>query len=267
MKIKSALSIFVGLILLGSCSTPKDLTYMQNLEDKTNFELSSLPSIKVKPEDKLSIVVNSREPQLAAMFNLPIASRRLSADIKTELNSNSNGVSEYTVDQKGCIDFPVLGTLQVAGKTRAEVAEYIKGRLVNENLVKDAVVIVEYANTAVTIMGEVKNPGRIGFNRDRLSLLDAIGLAGDLTIQGKRTNVLVVREIDGNPTAFRVDLTDAESLMNSPVYYLQQNDVVYVEPNDMKKRSSIVNGNTVLSASFWVSVASLMTSIAVLIFK
>ena len=201
------------------------------------------------------------------MFNLPIASRRLSADIKTELNSNSNGVSEYTVDQNGCIDFPVLGTLQVAGKTRAEVAEYIKGKLVNENLVKDAVVIVEYANTAVTIMGEVKNPGRIGFNRDRLSLLDAIGLAGDLTIQGKRTNVLVVREIDGNPTAFRVDLTDAESLMNSPVYYLQQNDVVYVEPNDMKKRSSIVNGNTVLSASFWVSVASLMTSIAVLIFK
>ena len=155
----------------------------------------------------------------------------------------------------------------MAGKTRAEVAEYIKGKLVNENLVKDAVVIVEYANTAVTIMGEVKNPGRIGFNRDRLSLLDAIGLAGDLTIQGKRTNVLVVREIDGNPTAFRVDLTDAESLMNSPVYYLQQNDVVYVEPNDMKKRSSIVNGNTVLSASFWVSVASLMTSIAVLIFK
>ena len=92
-------------------------------------------------------------------------------------------------------------------------------------------------------------------------------MAGDLTIQGKRTNVLVVREIDGNPTAFRVDLTDAESLMASPVYYLQQNDYVYVEPNDMKKRSSTVNGNTALSASFWVSVASLLTSIAVLIFK
>ncbi len=266
MNIKNILLFITAVILLGSCSTPKDLTYMKNLDDKTVSEISSVPSIKVKPEDKLSIVVNSREPLLAAMFNLPVMSNRVGSD-QLSLNSGNNNVSYYTVDENGNIDFPVLGSLHIAGMSRGEIASYIKGRLVNENLVKDAVVVVEYANTGVTIAGEVNNPGRILFNRDRLTLLDALGMAGDLTIQGKRTNVLVIREIDGNPTAFRVDLTDAESLMSSPVYYLQQNDYVYVEPNDMKKRSSTVNGNTALSASFWVSVASLLTSVAVLIFK
>lgn len=266
MNLKHVLLFIVAVLVLGSCSTPKDLTYMQNLEDKKVNEISSLPAITIKPEDKLSIVVNSREPSLAAMFNLPVMSNRVGSD-QLSYNTGNNNVSFYTVDTAGDIDFPVLGKLHIAGMSRGEVADYIKNRLVNEKYLNDAVVVVEYVNTGITVAGEVNNPGRILFNRDRLTLLDALGMAGDLTIQGKRTNVLVVREIDGNPTAFRVDLTDAESLMSSPVYYLQQNDYVYVEPNDMKKRSSTVNGNTALSASFWVSVASLLTSIAVLIFK
>ena len=266
MNLKNLVLLCATVIMLGSCSTPKDLTYMQNLEDNKVCEITAMPSIKIMPEDKLSIVVNSREPLLATMFNLPVVAQRLGSDI-ISTNSGNNTVSYYTVDENGNIDFPILGTLHIGGMTRSEAAAFIKNKLVNENYVKDAVVVIEYVNTAITVAGEVNNPGRIVFNRDKLSLLDALGMAGDLTIQGMRTNVLVIREIDGNPTAFRVDLTDAESLTKSPVYYLQQNDYVYVEPNDMKKRSAIVNGNTVLSASFWVSVASLMTSIAVLIFK
>lgn len=266
IKVKSLILLFSLILLAGSCKTPKDLTYMQNLEDNTVTQVTSIPKITVKPEDKLSIVVNSREPMLAAMFNLPILSHRVGGETSL-LSSSNNYVSDYTVTSEGDIDYPILGKIHVAGLSREEVAALIKGQLVDKALVKDAVVIVEFSNACFTVAGEVANPGRYTFNRDRLSLLDALGMAGDLTIQGQRTNILVVREIDGNPTAFRVDITDIDSLAKSPVYYLQQNDYVYVEPNNMKKRSSTVNGNNVLSASFWVSVASLMTSVAVLIFK
>ena len=176
-------------------------------------------------------------------------------------------VSYYTVDSNGDIDFPVIGEIHIAGMTREEVASYIKNRLVKDKLVNDPVVVVEFVNVGVILAGEVNKPGRYEVNRDHITILEALGMAGDLTIQGKRENVLVVREENGKPKAYYVDLTKAQDLMNSPVYYLQQNDYVYVEPNNMRKRQSTVNGNNVLSASFWVSIASLMTSIAVLIFK
>ena len=167
----------------------------------------------------------------------------------------------------GDIDFPVLGKLHIAGMTRSELAGYIKGELMGRDLVKDPVVTVEFLNTGVSVLGEVKQPGRYDMNVDELTILDAIALAGDLDIQGQRENVKVVRrEADGLHT-YQVDLTDMRNLVASPAYYLQQDDIIYVEPNGVKKRQTTVNGNTALSASFWVSVASLLTSVAVLIFK
>ena len=168
----------------------------------------------------------------------------------------------YTVDSEGYIDFPQLGLIKVAGLKREEVAYTVKEKLVESNLLKDPVVTVEYANLGFNIMGEVNKPGRYSFDRDRLTLLDALAMAGDLSIQGKRQNILLMREQkDGKHITYRLDLQNAQQLMQSPAFYIQQNDVIYVEPNAYRARQTTVNGNNVLSASFWISVASLATSI------
>lgn len=179
----------------------------------------------------------------------------------------SRGVSGYTVDLQGNIDFPVLGKVHVADMTREEVAVLIKSELQSRDLIKDPVVTVEYMNLSISVMGEVNRPGRYNIDKDHLTILDALSQAGDLTIFGKREKVLVLRNEDGKQRVYGINLCSAEHLYTSPVYYLQQNDVVYVEPNDTKARQSTVNGNNVRSTSFWISLASLLTSIAVLIAK
>ena len=160
----------------------------------------------------------------------------------------------------------MLGTLHLLGMTRGEVSAFIKGELIGRNLIKDPTVTVEFLNSGVSILGEVRSPGRYDMNRDNITILEAIALAGDLTIQGKRENVKVVRETpEGKILVYQLDLTAGGKLMESPGYYLKQNDVVYVEPSDYKKRETTVNGNSALSTGFWISAASLLTSIAVLI--
>lgn len=203
---------------------------------------------------------------LADMFNLPIVAHRVGYSQESSLNQ-SQQVSCYTVDENGEIDFPVLGKIKVAGKNREEIAAYIKKELIDRKLINDPVVTVEFSNLYISVLGEVNNPGRYGIDRDKITLLDAIGMAGDLTIYGKRQNVVVMREEEGKQLFYRVDLTSVDDLYSSPVYYLQQKDVVYVEPNETRARQSTVNGNNVRSTSFWVSIASLLTSVAVLIFK
>lgn len=176
-------------------------------------------------------------------------------------------MSGYTVDSKGDIDFPVLGMLHVQGMTREEMAAYIKKELQSHDLIKDPVVTVEFMNLSVDVMGEVNRPGRYNIDKDHLTILDALSQAGDLTIYGKREKVLVLRTEEGKQRVYGINLCSADHLYSSPAYYLQQNDVVYVEPNDTKARQSTVNGNNVRSTSFWISLASLLTSIAVLIAK
>ena len=151
--------------------------------------------------------------------------------------------------------------------TREEVAAYIKKELQSHDLIKDPVVIVEYMNLSISVMGEVNRPGRYNIEKDELTILDALSQAGDLTIFGKREKVLVLRKENGKQRVYGINLCSGEHLYTSPVYYLQQNDVVYVEPNETKSRQSTVNGNNVRSTSFWISLASLLTSIAVLVAK
>lgn len=266
MRTKLFTLVILCLVMVG-CSTPKKVAYMQDLENGTSVKAAYDNAIRLQPEDKISIIVNTKDAVLSNLFNLPVISHHIGQGENSALMSSNSYVSYYTVTPEGEIDFPYLGYIYVSGMTRSELAKYIKDRLMSENLVKDPVVTVEFINAGVTIAGEVTRPGRYTITKDQINILEALGLAGDLTIQGRRENVMVIRNVGGKPTAYRVDLTDGQSLMNSPVYYLQQNDYVYVEPNNMKKRSSTVNGNTALSASFWVSVASLLTSVAVLIFK
>ena len=144
--------------------------------------------------------------------------------------------------------------------TRAELAGYIKGELMGRELVKDPTVVVEFLSSGINVIGEVNRPGRYDLNRDDLNILEALSLAGDLSITGQRKNVKVIRVEDGQVNTYTLDLTDAGSLMKNPAFYLQQDDVIYVEPNNMRKRQTTVNGNNALSTGFWISVASLITS-------
>lgn len=257
---------------MASCSTPKDITYFQDYENQQAHMAALATPITAQPDDKLSIVVVTDNPALTEQLNLATYSHRIgrSQSLNSSLSTitESQSISFYTVDSRGYIDFPLLGEIYVEGMTREEIAKHITELLKKTETAKNPVVIVEFGNVCVTIAGEVGRPGRYNLQRDYTPITQILGEAGDLTIQGRRDNVLVVRQsADGKLTSYRIDLTDGESLMQSPVYYVRQNDYIYVEPNNMKKRSATVNGNNVLSASFWVSVASLMTSVAVLIFK
>lgn len=257
-------TMVAAVLLLGSCATSKKVTYFQDLQPGMVEQLSP-KNITVKPEDKISIVVKSRDAELSDLFNLPIVTYRVGQGKISSLSSANQQVSLYSVSQEGTIDFPVLGTINVAGKTRQEIAAEIKGMLVGAELVKDPVVTVEFDNLVYSVIGEVSKPGQFSVDRDRVTLLDAISRAGDLTIYGKRDDVMVLRQDGDEMQTYRVNLNEGQSLIQSPVYYLQQNDVVYVAPNDYRQRQSTVNGNNVLSTSFWISVASLLTSIAVLL--
>ena len=254
-----------AILLFSSCATP-NVSYFNDMQNGQVTEVPEMMDIRLRSDDKISIVVNSKDPLLADLFNLPIISHRVGYTQSSSLNS-SQQMSVYTVDGHGEIDFPVLGKIKVAGFRRSEVAETIKTELIRRNLVKDPVLTVEYANLGFNVLGEVNRPGRYNFDRDHLTILDAISMAGDLTIQGVRYNVFVMRDNGSVRTTYRVNLQSGKELLNSPAFYLQQNDVVYVEPNKFRSRQTTVNGNNVLSASFWISVASLLTSIAVLIVK
>ena len=265
MKKNSLMVWTFVLLLLSSCAAP-NVSYFNDLENGLIGTSLQTKDICLRPDDKITIVVKSKDPLLADLFNLPVYSHRVGYS-EAQLTNTSQQMSVYTVDKNGEIDFPVLGKIKVSGKRRDEIAELIKSELTSRNLIKDPVLTVEYANLGFNVMGEVNKPGRYIFDRDHMTILDAISMAGDLTIQGRRDNIVVMREIGNSRTIYRVNLQKGKELLQSPAFYIQQNDVIYVEPNAYRSRQTTVNGNNVLSTSFWISVASLLTSIAILIAK
>ena len=266
--LKRCLLLAACAALLSSCATPKEVVYFQDLQ-QTDGTLAAVQAkeIRVRPDDKISIIVNSRDPQLTDLFNLPYVSRQLGQTLRsvTSTYGQSQGVSGYTVDSDGNIDFPVLGKIHVEGMTREEIGRCIKDELVGQDLVKDPIVTVEFMNLTVSVMGEVAKPGRYAIERDRITILDALSMAGDLTIYGRRDAVMVQRMEGDTLQVYQLNLVSGQDVYNSPAFYLQQNDLVYVAPNDVKVRESTVNGNNIRSTSFWISFGSLLTSVAVLI--
>ena len=257
---------------LSSCSAPKDVAYLQDVQQGSYALSQPVQLIRAVPEDKLNILVHSKDPALSALFNLSYAQKTVGATSDTGISGSGQGNSLYTVDSDGNIDFPVIGKIFVSGLTREEIADKIKKELISKNLVLDPTVTVEFANPSITVLGEVAKPGRYTIPRDHMTLLEGIAMAGDLTIQGERTNVTVAREgSDGKQQVYVVDLTSGASLYSSPAYYLQQNDVIYIEPNDTRKRMRTANGNSALTPTFWISMlaslASLATTITVLVVK
>ena len=253
----------IGILAVPSCSTPKEISYFQDLESVEGLRIGGAKGITVRPKDKISIIVNCKSPELTALFNLPYVTQRLGENSRSTISSGySQGyISGYTVDDRGCVDFPVLGEVHVAGMTREEIASEIKRELREQGQATDAVVTVDFMNLYYQVLGEVARPGRYAIDKDALTILDAIGAAGDLTIYGRRDRVKVLRDEGGRMRTYEVDLCSASDLIASPVYYVRQNDVIYVDPNDVRARQSTVNGNNVRSTSFWISLTSLAASV------
>lgn len=260
---------------ISSCSTPKDVAYFQGIQNAEVFTVAAAneKAIKVEPFDKLSIIVSSQNPALAQMFNLPVYSNSYvnksstigGADYRNYNVGYNEGIAGFTVSAEGTIDYPLLGVIKVEGMTRNELAAFIKGEIMGKGLIKDPVVTVEFLNVGVSVLGEVTRPGRYDLNTDLITIVEALSLAGDLTIQGRRENVTVIRKEGDKVQTYLVDLTNTNDMLNSPAYYLKQGDVVYVEPNNIRKRQTTNNGNNIMNVSFWLSVASLLTTAAVLL--
>ncbi len=255
--------IILLCLVLVSCHSEKKVVYMQDVANGATEKVGINAGIVVQPKDMLAIVVSSQNPELAMAFNLPLLT--FQAGSTQSASSYSQRLLGYLVDLEGNIDFPILGKLKVAGLTRDQLSEMIKQKLIRENLIKDPIVTTEFVNFKISVLGEVRNPGMFVIENDRITILEALGRAGDLTIYGKRNDILVHREKDGIVSSYRVDLRSEEALLRSPVYYLQQNDVVYVEPNKTRAGQSRINENR--SMGMWISLASLLTSMAVLFFK
>lgn len=249
----------VSLLAASSCGTPKDIAYFQDLNNNPDTLITLQNKvITVKPTDKLYIGVKSKDPMISELFNLTSSNYSGATNI-------SQDAYYYTIDSKGNIDFPVVGKLHIAGMTREQVSTTVKKALVDASLVKDPVVTVGLSNLHYSVMGEVEKPGKFSMEDEKVTILDALSNAGDMTIYGSRKDVMVLRQENGHQKIYKINLCSGKSVFDSPVYYLQQNDVVYVSPNETKARQSTVNGNNVRSTGFWISLASLATTVAVLI--
>lgn len=263
-KIKNLLVAGIIALAVTSCEAPK-LGYFQDVQSGEIEQLSVPQMVRLQPGDKLSILVSSKNPELAYLFNLPVVGHYQSSTSGRGLTTST--VSHYTVDADGTIDFPVLGRLSVMGLTRSEVSALVKNKLLLSDMIKDPVVTVDFLDMYFSVTGEVAKPGRFIINHDKTTLFDALSQAGDITIFGKRDNVLIMREENGQQKAYRIDLRNAQELYTSPAFYIQQNDMIYVEPNAKRARESQASGNSWLQPSLWISLASFAVSLAVLIIK
>ncbi len=256
---KNLILLFIALLTMASCKTQEKIVYFQDTEANGTIETQKAIALKLIPGDKIGVnVTSATTPELAMRYNLTQGNASTSATI------NANNY-RYTLDENGNVDLPGIGRLKVSGLTRAEAASLIQAKY-RDGIINDAVVTVSTYNQYVTILGEVKNPGQLEITRDNLNILEAIGRAGDLTITGRRDCVKVIRQEGNESKTYYVDLR-SKDIFNSPVYNLQQNDVIYVEPNKMKSGQSTYNDNSIRSISTWLSISSFLTSLAILIFR
>ena len=251
---KQYLIVVLTILSTISCTHKKNMIYFQGKLGNAEMNKSNNPLLK--SDDLLSITVLGIDEQAIKPFNLPLANN----------NQNNGGYAQgapsptgYLIDSEGNIDFPVIGKIKLSGLTRSAAIDILKEQL--KPYLNNPTILIRILNYKITVLGEVRNPGTFTIPNERITLLEAIGIAGDLQITGVRKNVLVIRDSEGKKTETRVDLTTNE-LFSSPVYYLQQNDVVYVEPNRAKVNSSVVNTANV---SLVISVISLFITMAVLI--
>ncbi|MGB7395598.1 MAG: polysaccharide biosynthesis/export family protein [Pricia sp.] len=254
--------LVVFAILISSCASKEDVVYFQNSGDFETLVDKNTFTPKFKVDDVISIYVSTLDNAASAPFNLFRGGfDNNSTDALGQQRSNNNGRQQqvdYIIDKDGEIDFPVIGKIKVAGLSPEELRMLLRERL--SEYLKDPIINIRLLNFTVSILGEVNRPGTYPVNGERITILEALGLAGDLTIKGKRENILVIRDFDGTKVYHRINLKRKEAL-SSPVYYLTQNDVVYVEPNKSAITASALDNR----ASIAVSIASLLITSTIFI--
>ena len=250
---KLFLSLLV-LFMLFSCGTKEDVVYFNGVNNKDNIVGidSYMPTYHI--DDELVIVVNALDPEAARPFNLT----NVSVSMDRLDGYGRERLQTYIVDPEGYIDFPVLGKIKIAGLNRDQATNLLEEKL--KDYIKDPIVNIRTTNYKITVLGEVNRPGTYTATNERITLIEALGMAGDMTIHGERENVLVIRDYDGKKTFTRVNLK-SKDLFESPVYYLTQNDVVYVEPNKAQARASKIGAGT----SVAISIVGILISVATLV--
>ena len=237
--------LLISLVAMASCTSYKKVPYLQNSKEIDTTLVSELYDARIQPKDLLTITVCSEKPEAAIPFNLSIPGAMGSSN------------ETFLVDNDGHINFPTLGKLEVAGMTKGELEGYIQERI-KSNFTSEPIVTVRMANYKITVLGEVNSPGVKTIENEKVNILEAVAMAGDLSIFGKRDNIKLIREnTDGTKKIVELNLNDA-NIIHSPYYYLQQNDILYVEPNKAKARSADMSTMT----TTWISATSLLLTVA-----
>lgn len=257
---------FLSILLMSSCSEVRNIAYFQKIDTvpydslKHQKRSAGLYDAHIKPKDLLSITVMSSEPDASRIYNLIVPQ---TGETAAQNNIFSQPVLQtYLVDNEGNIDFPVFGKIKVAGFTRSELESILHKKLASAFTKEIPIVTVRFTNYSVNILGEVQRPGKFESSNDRMTIFEGLALAGDLTIYGRRDNVKVLREnADGLKKYITVNLND-KNIIYSPAYYLEQNDVVYVEPNKSRSNSS----NYGAAESFGISSLSVLLTLTSLVF-
>lgn len=255
-----------ALLLFGlsSCTAYKKIPYLKDAESLSQQQLKSVANIsefKVMPKDILSITVNTPTPGIASDFNMPIIPAGMSSVTQSSLSSGAT-VQNYIVDKEGFIDYPILGKIQIAGLTRAEVESKIKSLVYPKYLKEEPIVNVRFLDLKISVLGEVAKPGVYSATRESLTIFEGLALAGDLTIYGRRDNVMLLRTNDaGEVSIHRINLQDKDILLNQDIYYLQQNDKLIVEVNKTRANNSSIGSLETLGLS---AVSILISVIAIL---
>lgn len=242
-------------LAMSSCVSRSKMVYLANATQTDISNTAATYEPKIQVDDILQLVITAENSDVVAPYNLKRV--QISSDQVGSSDQSSNLLMTYLVDSNGDIDMPQIGLVHIAGKTRREAIQEIKNKL--SEYITEPLVSLRIANFKISVLGEVNRPDTYTITGERITLLEAISKAGDLTIQGKRDNIIVIREVDGNRTINRVDLTNSD-FITSPFYYLAQNDVVYVEPNQMK----LNNANVGPSLTIAVSAVSLLISLIVI---
>jgi polysaccharide export outer membrane protein len=248
--------LFLFAVLFFSCASRNDLVYYQDIDGLISVENSNSYEIKIQPDDLLMIIVSAEDPEIAMPFNLHSVSIQNPGNLNAI--SGQPTMQLYLVDAVGFIEFPVLGKLKVGGLSRSEVLKMLQQK--TGVYIKDPIINLRLMNFKVSVQGEVTSPGTYSVDSERITLIEALSKARDLTIYGKRNNILIIREIDGVKSYNRVDITKTD-FINSPFYYLAQNDVVYVEPNKNKINGAAIGPNT----GVIISISSLLITLITLI--
>lgn len=254
LKIRNAFFLTVLSLLLFSCASRKKQVYLQDIDNTKSYDAALNYEPKLQPDDLLSIIVAAENPELTIPFNLPQIQGNY------EIGNNQNGIKTYLIDNEGNIDFPVIGKVKLAGLTRTNANQKIVD-LVSDYIKKPSINL-RILNYKISVLGEVNRPGTFNIASERITVLEALGLAGDLTVYGKRNNILIIRETEGKKAYSRIDITNA-GFLNSPNYYLAQNDIIVVEPNKTKINAAAVGPN----ASVILTGLSVLVSISLLIFQ